>query len=291
MKSKKSYIATAMFAVFTMLSGCNSTSITSNNVKVNTPMKEVALKAQDAFFKDYNATEIKQYFREDYIQHNPHVPTGIDAVLGFLPLLKEAGTTYQNHRLLEDGDFIVMHNTYNNAEAFGAKDVVIFDVWRMQDGQVAEHWDAVSPIIKETASGRSQYDGPTTVKDLDKTEINKQLIANFMEDVFFGKAPEKISEYISTKQYDQHNTMVKDGLNALNEAISYLVSQNNMFDYHKVHRILGEGNFVLTQSEGRWNGKAQAFYDLFRIEDGKIVEHWDIIQEIPSSMAHNNGMF
>jgi len=112
-----------------------------------------------------------------------------------------------------------------------------------------------------------------------------------MEDVFFGKVPEKISEYISTEQYDQHNTMVKDGLNGLNEAIAYLVSQNNMFDYHKVHRILGEGNFVLTQSEGRWNGKAQAFYDLFRIQEGKIVEHWDIIQEIPSSMAHNNGMF
>jgi len=291
MKIRKSYIATAMFAVFTMLSGCNSTSIKSNNVKVNTPMKEVALKAQDAFFKDYNATEIKQYFRADYIQHNPHVPTGIEPVLGFLPLLKEAGTTYQNHRLLEDGDFIIMHNTYNNAEAFGAKEVVTFDVWRMQDGQVAEHWDAVSPVIKETASGRSQYDGPKTVKDLDKTEENKQLIANFMEDVFFGKAPEKISEYISTEQYDQHNTMVKDGLNGLNEAIAYLVSQNNMFDYHKVHRILGEGNFVLTQSEGRWNGKAQAFYDLFRIQEGKIVEHWDIIQEIPSSMAHNNGMF
>jgi len=291
MKIRKSYIATAMFAVFTMLSGCNSTSIKSNNVKVNTPMKEVALKAQDAFFKDYNATEIKQYFRADYIQHNPHVPTGIEPVLGFLPLLKEAGTTYQNHRLLEDGDFIIMHNTYNNAEAFGAKEVVTFDVWRMQDGQVAEHWDAVSPVIKETASGRSQYDGPKTVKDLDKTEENKQLIANFMEDVFFGKVPEKISEYISTEQYDQHNTMVKDGLNGLNEAIAYLVSQNNMFDYHKVHRILGEGNFVLTQSEGRWNGKAQAFYDLFRIQEGKIVEHWDIIQEIPSSMAHNNGMF
>ncbi len=291
MKSKKSYIATAMFAVFTMLSGCNSTSIKSDNLKVNTPMKEVALKAQNAFFKDYNAAEVKQYFREDYIQHNPHVPTGIEPVLSFLPVLKESGTTYQNHRLLNDGEFIIMHNTYNNAEAFGAKEVVTFDVWRMQDGQVAEHWDAISPIIKETASGRSQYDGPTTVEDIDKTQENKQLISNFMEDVFFGKAPEKISEYISTEQYDQHNTMVKDGLDGLNEALAYLVSQNNMFDYHKVHRILGEGNFVLTQSEGRWNGKAQAFYDLFRIKEGKIVEHWDIIQEIPSNMAHNNGMF
>ena len=254
-------------------------------------MKETAMKAQEAFFKDYDASGVKMYFREDYIQHNPHVPTGLDPVLGFLPVLAEAGTTYKTHRLLEDGEFIIMHNTYDNAEAFGAKEVVTFDVWRMEKGQVAEHWDAIAPIVKDTASGRSQYDGPTVIEDIDKTDENKKLIANFMEDVFLGKAPEKISEYISAEQYDQHNRMVKDGLEGLNEALAYLASINNMFDYYKVHRILGEGNFILVQSEGRWNGKPQAFYDLFRIKDGQIVEHWDIIQEIPQEMAHNNGMF
>jgi predicted SnoaL-like aldol condensation-catalyzing enzyme len=64
-----------------------------------------------------------------------------------------------------------------------------------------------------------------------------------------------------------------------------------MFDYRTVHRILGEGNFVLAKSEGKWNGKTQAFYDLFPIENGKIVEHWDIIQEVPAIMTHDNGMF
>ncbi|MGF1759117.1 nuclear transport factor 2 family protein [Photobacterium sagamiensis] len=291
MKISTSYITAALLTTVSLLSACTSTAADSNNQMVNSPMKQTVMKAQDAFFKDFDAEEMKKYFREDYIQHNPHVPTGLAPALGFLPVLKEAGLTYKTHRLLEDGDFIVMHNTYDNAEAFGAKEVVTFDVWRMQDGQVAEHWDAISPVIKETASGRSQFDGPTLVTDTDKTEENKQLIANFMEDVFFGKAPEKISEYISTEQYDQHNTMVKDGLDGLNEALAYLASQNNMFDYHKVHRILGEGNFVLTQSEGRWNGKPQAFYDLFRIKDDKIVEHWDIIQEVPEEMAHENGMF
>lgn len=291
MKAKRSYIATTMIAALIILSGCNSTSTNTDNIEVNSTMKEVAIQAQDAFFKDYDASAVKQYFREDYIQHNPHVPTGIEPVLGFLPVLKEAQTSYQNHRILKDGNFIIMHNTYTNAEAFGAKEVVTFDIWRMQDGQVAEHWDAIAPVVKETASGRSQFDGPTVVEDINKTDENKKLIANFMNDVFFGKAPEKIEDYISAKQYDQHNTMVKDGLDGLQEALAYLVSQNNMFEYHKVHRIFGEGNFVLTQSEGRWNNKPQAFYDLFRIKEGKIVEHWDIIQEIPSEMAHKNGMF
>ncbi|MEL6226695.1 MAG: hypothetical protein AAFR01_06695, partial [Pseudomonadota bacterium] len=58
-----------------------------------------------------------------------------------------------------------------------------------------------------------------------------------------------------------------------------------------LHRVVGEGNFVLTQAEGTWSGKSVAIYDLFRVADSKIVEHWDVIQEIPSEMAHTNGMF
>ena len=55
---------------------------------------------------------------------------------------------------------------------------------------------------------------------------------------------------------------------------------------------MGEGDFVLTISEGIWNEKRQAFYDLLRFENGKAVEHWDVIQEIPTEgLANNNGMF
>jgi len=107
-----------------------------------------------------------------------------------------------------------------------------------------------------------------------------------------GKNPGKIGDYISAEQYHQHNPQIKDGLNGIVEAVEYLTSQNNMFKYSKIHKVLGEGNFVLTISEGEWSGKQQAFYDLFRVEDGKIVEHWDVIQEIPTEgLANANGMF
>jgi predicted SnoaL-like aldol condensation-catalyzing enzyme len=267
---------------------------TKNTIKTVQKMKNlktIARKAQDAFFKEYDATGIKQYFKEDYIQHNPHVPTGIAPVIGFLPVLKKSNTSYTTHRLLQDGEFIIFHNSYHNAEALGAKEIVAFDIWRMEDGKVAEHWDNITPKVETTASGRSQVDGPTTITDLDKTEKNKAVVKNFVNDVLFGLAPEKITSYVSTEQYDQHNPMVKDGLKGLDEAITYLSSQNNMFQYKKVHKILGEGNFILTISEGMWSGKPQAFYDLFRLKEGKIVEHWDVIQEIPAEMAHDNGKF
>ena len=60
------------------------------------------------------------------------------------------------------------------------------------------------------------------------------------------------------------------------------------FKYDKVHMILGEGNFVLTVSEGEIGGVHSSFYDLFRVENGKIVEHWDTIETIPTKENWRN---
>jgi predicted SnoaL-like aldol condensation-catalyzing enzyme len=123
--------------------------------------------------------------------------------------------------------------------------------------------------------------------------MNKKLAVALIEDVLMGKDPSKISEHISAETYHQHNPQIKDGLSGISEAVEYLSSQNNMFKYTKIHKVLGEGNFVLTVSEGKWNGgKPYVFYDLFRMDGGKIVEHWDVIQEIPTEgLANENGMF
>ena len=63
--------------------------------------------------------------------------------------------------------------------------------------------------------------------------------------------------------------------------------------YDTVHKVLGEGNFVLSVSEGTFAGAPTSFYDLFRVADGKIVEHWDTIETIPaqSEWKNQNGKF
>ena len=236
---------------------------------------------------------MRELANADYIQHNPFIPTGLEPFIKMLPVLQEHKTQAENIRMFEDGNYVFMHNIWRNAQPFGAEEMVSFDIIRLdENGKVAEHWDALTPLVKETASGRSQTDGPTEVTDLDKTEENKALAKALVEDVLMGKAPEKITEYISTEMYHQHNPQIKDGLEGISEAIEYLVSQNNMFQYTKIHKVLGEGNFALTISEGNWNGTNNVFYDLFRMENGKIVEHWDVIQAIPTEgLAHENGMF
>jgi predicted SnoaL-like aldol condensation-catalyzing enzyme len=236
---------------------------------------------------------MREVANADYIQHNPFIPTGLEPFIGLLPVLAEAGTTAENIRMFEDGNYVFMHNIWRNAAPFGADTMVSFDIIRVdENGKVAEHWDALQPLVTETVSGRSQTDGPTEVTDLDQTEANKALAVALVRDVLMGENPLRITDYISAESYAQHNPGIADGLEGIVAAVEELTAQGNMFQYTDIHAVLGEGNFVLTVSEGQWNGTTNAFYDLFRMEDGMIVEHWDVIQPVPTEgLANDNGMF
>ncbi len=270
----------------------NSTSESNPSKQSNMNNKEIVGTFLGAVMQQ-DADKMRELANTNYIQHNPFIPTGLEPFIQMLPILKENGTTAENIRMFQDGNYVFMHNIWRNAKPFGADEMVSFDIIRLdENGKVAEHWDAMTPLVNKTASGRTQTDGSTTVTDLDKTEANKALAKSMVEDILMGKNPNNITNYISSQQYDQHNPDIKDGLSGIMEAVEYLTAQNNMFKYTKIHKVLGEGNFVLTISEGEWSGKKHVFYDLIRFENNKAVEHWDVIQEIPSEdLANNNGMF
>ena len=216
-------------------------------------------------------------------------PNGRQAILESVPALAEAGTTVDVRRAIEDGDLVALHVEYT---LFGTP-TIAFDVYRFEDGLIVEHWDNLQPEVADTVSGRSMIDGPTEVTDLDRTEANKALVRGLVEDVLMGKAPERITDYISTEGYAQHNPGIADDLEGLTAALEAMGEQGVTMRYHTLHRVIGEGNFVLAMSEGELAGEPTAFYDLFRVEDGKVVEHWDVIQTIPpqEEWQNENGKF
>jgi len=249
-----------------------------------------------SFFEAINTRDvaiIEELVTEDYIQHNPFIPTGRDPFVGLLTtVLEDNGTKVENIRILEEGNFVAIHNLWTNAAPFGADTVVSFDILRFdENGKIAEHWDAIQPWESQTANGNTMVDGPTNINNLDETEANKALAISIIEDVLMGQNPDNIINYIA-EDYVQHNPGIDNGLVGIQAAVDYLISINNMFQYNTIHKVIGEGNFVLTISEGTWNGTSNAFYDLFRMENGKAVEHWDVIQPVPTTgLANNNGMF
>ncbi len=255
--------------------------------------KEIVLNAVTALFVNFDPEAAKELLTEDYIQHNPAVPTGPAPIIGFLPQLKEMGLKAEIHRVIAEDDLVVLHVTYDNAQAFGAEKMVAFDIFRVEGDKVAEHWDNLQPYVaaSETASGNSMVDGTTEITDLDKTAENKAMIEAFIADILMGGAPDKITDYVSTETYIQHNPGVDNGLEGLGAAIKAMAESGMQMTYAKTHFVIAEGNFVFTASEGALGDTPTAFYDLFRIEDGKIVEHWDVIAEIPAEMAHDNGKF
>ncbi|WP_037293694.1 nuclear transport factor 2 family protein [Roseobacter sp. CCS2] len=253
--------------------------------------QELVLAAVAAIFTDFDVETAQGLLAPDYIQHNVAVPTGADPILGFIPVLEESGITLTTHRVITEGDMVVLHNTYDNAQALGSEIFVAFDVFRVADGQVVEHWDNLQVPPAKTVSGRTMTDGPTEVVDIDLTADNKALVEGFIADVLQGAAPDRITDYISPDLYLQHNPMVGDGLDGLGAALTAMAEAGQPMAYAETHIVVAEGNFVFAASEGTIGETPTAFFDLFRIDGGKIVEHWDTVSEIPAEMPHDNGKF
>ncbi|WP_338865727.1 nuclear transport factor 2 family protein [Myxococcus stipitatus] len=223
---------------------------------------------------------------EDYIQHNPFMPPGRAGLVGLLEELQRIpDNRFIPLRTLEDGDLVLVHSEWIPA---GRKRAV-FDLFRLRDGLLVEHWDAMQE--QPLASGRTMVDGPTAMKDLEQTAANKALVARFLDAAFVSGQLEALHGFFAGDHYLQHSPGIEDGLSGFVSHLKGLAARGVSLRYERIHRVIGEGHFVFTQSEGELGGERMAFYDLFRVEDGKLAEHWDVHQPIPDTMTHGNGMF
>jgi predicted SnoaL-like aldol condensation-catalyzing enzyme len=223
-----------------------------------------------------------------YIQHNLAVADGLAGVKALLQSLPRGATKVNTVRVLQDGNFVILHTEYN---FFGPK--VGFDIFRFEDGRIVEHWDNLQETaLKPSPSGHTMIDGPTVISDLDKTETNKALMQTYMDDLLHGRK-EKFSSYFEGNNYIQHNPLVADNLTGLFAGLKALANEGQAVKYDRVHKVLGEGNFVLVLAEGSFGDRPVSYYDLYRIDNGKIAEHWDTIEPIPprAEWKNPNGKF
>ena len=249
--------------------------------------KEKAAAVNDAVMKtDFAA--IETLVIEDYVQHTPAVADKKKGLLGLLTKIKNKeipAPQIRNVRTFEDGDFVVLHHDVNWP---GRK--AMFEIFRFEKGLAAEHWSGIADQPEKTANGHTMIDGPTEIKEKNRTAENKALVRSFVETILIGGEFNKILDFYHP-EIIQHNPYIDNSVKGLISGIQELQKQGMTLEIQKIHHVLGEGNFVLVLSEGKFAGKRTAFFDLFRTENGTIVEHWDVIQEVPEKMAHTNGMF
>lgn len=122
-------------------------------------------------------------------------------------------------------------------------------------------------------------------------EANKQTVTAFYEQAINQKDFTAASKYLGS-HYTQHNPLVADGPEGLKGIIEYL-RINFPNSHSEIKKVFADGDYVIlhVHSVREPGDRGRAIFDLFKLENGKIVEHWDTVQDIPEKSANDNGMF
>lgn len=233
----------------------------------------------------YYVEAVNRYTGDRYTQHSTGVKDGKAGFIEFFGdfIQKNPVRDIQIVRQLEDGPYVFLQafQDINNGEARW----VTTDFFDTDDKEkIVEHWDVISEYSVTTPSGHSSLDGATEITDLDRTGDNKELVRNLIHSALKpGANREKLDEYISTDKCIQHNKDSEDG-----------ISPFGNLNYQEIVLLVGQGNFVatlcrVTRTENSSETEL-AQVDLFRIENGKVVELWSNAEPVPSENV-NSGKF
>ena len=251
-----------------------------------------ARQAMIDIFRKKDAAAIDRYFGESFVQHEPTIADGLAGMKSFAAEIAgspDADITI--YRTLVDGDFVLLHSRYQGVGRYGGP-AIAFDLFRFDGGKIVEHWGGQEPEAPPNRSGRTQVDGPTLVVDREKTEANRSLVQTYRQTVMVDLRFDRIEEFIEGSHYAQHAAKIGDGIAQLRERIASVAREGGQL-HLTPRRFVAEGNFVLVLTEGDLPTGPTALYDLFRVDNGKIVEHWDVLTPIPprDQWKNQNGPF
>jgi predicted SnoaL-like aldol condensation-catalyzing enzyme len=235
-----------------------------------------------------DAAVTKVVNEDKYIQHNPQTHEGSEGLEALFKRLSKTSPRVNVVRVFEDGDYVFAHTEYDFASSN-----IGFEIFRFEDDRAVEHWDNIQRRLGPNSSGHSMVDGPVDVVDIELTEVNRELVRSFVKNVLIDRRFAQLEDYINGDHYTQHDPAIADGMVALREALEAKSGETLVLRYEHNHRILAEGNFVLSMSEGVFGGKHSAFFNLFRVSGNKLVEHWNTIESIPAhtEWKNDNGKF
>lgn len=265
--------------------------------------KAVVLRVYDEVFDQGKTELVNDLFSKNYIQHNPMLPNGPEGLISYVKMLKSqspAPVLTVKH-VLAGGDLVAIHwhsSTTPDNESTGQAG---FDLFRLDNGTIVEHWDVIQNVSAKTASGNSMFsdlhkyaEGPQDITE-EQEEANKQLVINALDGLFNGRNLSLLDQFWAGKDFIQHSPGIANGTEAIKAGYDAI---NPKGSFRKVYHAIADGDLVFTHSQRLKPGDNHnnesagiALGDIFRVVDGKTVEHWDVRQSVQATTASGNSMF
>lgn len=125
-----------------------------------------------------------------------------------------------------------------------------------------------------------------------RLEDNKRIVTEFYKKALFEGDVDTAVRLYGGKSYTQHTPFAADGFDGLRNYIKW-IAEKYPNTRGEIKRVLADGDFVILHCHytGFFGTNGDAIIDIFRLEDGKLVEHWDVIQAIPETSLNENTMF
>ncbi|MDX3833956.1 nuclear transport factor 2 family protein [Streptomyces europaeiscabiei] len=258
--------------------------------------KAVAVRVLKGVFEDGDTAVVDRYVRPDYIQHNPLAPDGAETLKGLAAAVSGQfpDAVYDIERVVSQGDLVLVHS--NVVLTPGTRGSAVFDIFRFQGGRIAEHWDVAQEVPESSANGNDMFSTVSRPRTSEPgpawlTSYNEKLVTKAFDRLLVRKDLSAIDTYWGP-EYHQHNPNIPDGVAGVRAGLGAYFQQFPDLAVSR-KRVIAEGDLVAVHSHyvNAPGERGQAVLDLFRVRNGKIVEHWDVLQDVPATSANDNTMF
>jgi len=223
-----------------------------------------------------------------YTQHSTGVADGAEGFLAFFEpfVARNPKRDIEIIRIFEDGPWVFC-SAYQSLNDGAAQWVTMDMFYTDANGLILEHWDTIAPYTKDSLSGADMVGGTRDVDTSVDSAASKALVLEYTKQVLQEGQYDKATEFVSDS-IAQHATAIGAGVKGLQ---AWLAS-DAAGSYEMLFQLIGQGDFVATFGKRHASGKDIAVFDLYRVADGKIVEHWMNEEDIsPRETWGNSGKF
>ncbi len=239
---------------------------------------EIVSEFYQRFFNEADISVVDELIAKDYIQHNPSIPNGRDAIK---PFVADGPFPAYIKWIGSEGDLVFVQVEYPIIKT------AAFDIFRLNNGIIQEHWDVQAtikePLISPT-NGNAIFGASSNKHSEASLETNKAVIQKLYAE-FFNEGKANILDEIMAENYIQHNYGIANG----RESIKVFVNDGPFVA--EIKRMLAFRDYVVVHVY--YPSIASVAVDLYRLEQNQIVEHWDVMQQLTNAeeTVSGNPMF